>query len=347
VVKWFDRRQRAHGVLGFPIAVIYKFFDDRGPYLAALVTYYAFVSLFPLLLIFFSVLGFLLQGNAHLRQQLVDSALQNFPIIGPELAHNVSSFRGSAIGIVVGVVVSLYGALGAMQAAQASFNQIYGIPRNEQPNPFKSRLRSLALVALLGTAILLATGVATVVGTSNPLSARLGLPLRTVGYVLTFVINVALFSAAFQLLTASDLRLRDVILGGVVGAAGWAALQTFGTSFAAHQLSRAGSVYGTFGLVLATIAWLYLEALLLMLAAEMNAVRSHRLWPRALLTPFTDHVVLTEADRRAYTMYAQTQRFKGFQTITSEFGNPHDSGPPESTGGPESASSATGRSSRD
>jgi YihY family inner membrane protein len=313
------------------------------------VTYYAFVSLFPLLLIFFSVLGFFLQGNEHLRQQLVDSALQNFPIIGPQLEHNVSGFKGSGLGIVIGVITSLYGALGAMQAAQAGFNQIYGVPRNEQPNPFKSRLRSLGLVSLLGAAILLSTGVAAVIGTSNPLSARLGTALRIVGYLLTFLINAVLFSAAFQLLTSRDLHLRDVIRGGIFGAAGWVVLQTFGTSFIAHTLSRGGAVYGTFGLVLATLAWIYLQALMLMLAAEVNVVRSQRLWPRSLLTPFTDQVVLTEADRRAYTMYARTQRFKGFQTITTEFGNSHNSGPPEDTGGPESAGSttATGRSSPD
>src|SRR5205823_1249794 len=69
-VQRLDRYQRRHRWLGLPLAVIYKFFDDRGPYLAALVTYYAFVSLFPLLLLLFSALGFFLQGHPDVRQEI-------------------------------------------------------------------------------------------------------------------------------------------------------------------------------------------------------------------------------------------------------------------------------------
>ncbi len=344
LVRRLDARQREHAWIGFPLAVIYKFFDDRGPYLAALVTYYAFVSLFPLLLIFFSALGFFLHNDAHLRQQILNSALTNFPIIGPQLRSNVSNFKGSGVGLIVGIIISLYGALGAMQALQAGFNQIYGVPRNEQPNPFKSRLRSLLLVALLGTAIVLSMGVATTVGTSNPLSARLGPVLRAVGYVLSFAINLALFSLAFQLLTAVDLRVKDVIRGGAVAAASWLSLQTFGTAYIAHRLERAGSVYGTFGLVLAAIAWIYLEALALMLSAEINVVRTRRLWPRALLTPFTDNVDLTEGDRRAYSMYVTAQRFKGFQRVTSRFDAANGSDP---TGGAADRTPPDGQDSAD
>ncbi len=319
LLERLDARQRERSWLGFPIAVVYKFIDDRGPHLAALVTYYAFVSLFPLLLILFSVLGFLLQGNTHLQDQIVDSALANFPVIGPRLRQNVTGIHGSGVGLAVGVIGTVYGATGAMQAAQAGFNRIYGVPRNEQPNPLTGRLRSLGLVSLLGLTVLLSSAVATIVGTANPLSARLGIGLRILGYLLTFAINVGMFSVAFQLLTARDLRLRNVIRGGIVAAAAWLALQTLGTRYIAARLDHAESGYGTFGLVLAALAWIYLEALVLMLAAEINVVKGYELWPRALLTPFTDSVVLTEADRRSYTMYVTSEKFKGFQTISTDF----------------------------
>ncbi len=333
VLERIDAYQREHGWLGFPLAVIYKFADDRGPHLAALVTYYGFVSLFPMLLILFSLLGFLLQGNAHLQDLIVNSALVNFPIIGPQLRHNVTDIHGSGAGLAAGIVGTVYGATGAMQAAQAGFNRIYGVARNEQPNPLKGRLRSLGLMLLLGLAVLLSSAIATIVGTPNPLAARLGLAVRTLGYPLTFVLNVGLFSAAFQLLTARDLRLHDVIRGGIVAAAAWLVLQTVGSSYIAHRLRHAESGYGTFGVVLAAIAWIYLEALVLMIAAEINVVRASQLWPRALLTPFTDAVVLTDADERTYTMYAATERFKGFQTITTRFELSEADAPGEDTPG--------------
>lgn len=323
-MRWadrLDRLQRTHAWLGVPIGVIYKLFDDRGPYLAAVITYYAFLSLFPLLLLSFSVLGFVLQGNPELRRDLEQTALEKLPGIGGQL--KIATFQGSGVALVVGIIGTLYGALGAMQAAQASFNQIYGVPRNEQPNPIKSRIRSFGLVALLGSGVLLSTGIATVLSTTNRLSAQLATAAVIGGYILNYLINVALFSAAFQLLTARDLRLRQVIRGGLVAAGLNLLVQIFGAKYVSH-VARA-SVYQAFAVVIATLIWIYLQSLILVLAAEINVVVHRRLWPRALLTPFTDNVELTAADRRAYAMYASTQRFKGFERVTTDFTEAGDS----------------------
>ncbi|MGC9665424.1 YihY/virulence factor BrkB family protein [Planosporangium sp. 12N6] len=322
VVERLDRFQREHNWLGFPLAVIYKFFDDRGPYLAGLVAYYGFVALFPLLLLFLSALGFFLEANPHLRQQLVQSALKNFPVIGSQLARNIAGFRGSATRIAFGVLGTLYGGLGAMQAAQAGFNHIYGVPRNEQPNPVLSRLRSLGLLLLLGGGVFLSVAVTTLVATASAIAGEFGIGRRLLGYLLSFLINACLFTAAMRLLTAWKLHVRHVITGGLIAAAFWTVLQTEGARYVAHRVSHASALYGTFGVVLAAIAWIYLQAFVLMLSAEINVVANHRLWPRALLTPFTDDVELTDADRRLYTMYATAQRFKGFEKIRVDLSRP-------------------------
>lgn len=298
--------------------MIYKFADDRGSYLSALVTYYAFVSLFPLLLLFYSAMGFFLQGHPALRSDLNHSVLDRFPGIGSQLGNSITSFHGSGVALAVGIVGTLYGGLGAMQAAQTGFNQIYGVPRNKQPNPLKSRLRSLGLLALLGGGVLISTGLTVVLTTASD-SLHLGVAARVGGYVLNYAVNVALFSAGFQLLTARDLRVREVLEGGMVAAGLWMLLQTFGSSYISHSFTHDKHLYGVFAIVLATLAWLYLQSVILMLSAEINVVVHHRLWPRALLTPFTDNVQLTEADRRAYELYAKTQRFKGFERVTAEF----------------------------
>lgn len=318
-VDRLDSFQRRHSWLGFPIAVLYKAFDDRAPYLAALVTYYAFVSLFPLTLLFASVAGFVLQSDHHLRQQIIGSAVGNLPGIGAELRRQISGFRGSSAAVVVGVVGSIYGALGATQAAQAAFNQIYGVPRNEQPNPIRSRIRSLGLLVLLGTAVLVSTGINVMVSTGNDISAQLGLGLRVLGFVVSLAINLGLFTLAFQLLTAKDLRLRDVVTGGIIAGSAWQLLQTFGFAYVGHEVRHGGALYGVFGVVLATLAYVYVEALFLMMSAEINVVLERRLWPRALLTPFTDDVELTAADEEVYASYVRTQRFKGWQEVRTRF----------------------------
>jgi membrane protein len=320
VVGRVDEYQRRHSWLGFPLAVIYKYFDDRGPYLAALVSYYAFVSLFPLLLLLYSVLGFVLQGHPGVRQDLEHSVLHNFPVIGSRLSQHIVTFQGSGAALAIGIVGTLYGGLGAMQAAQVGFNQIYGVPRNKQPNPLKSRLRSLLLLALLGSGVLLSTGIAVILSTANDISTKLGDAVHVAGFGLSYAVNVALFSTAFRLLTARELRIRQVLAGGMVAAALWMLVEALGSSYISHEFKHSQHFYGIFGVVLVTLAWLYLQSVILMLSAEINAVREYRLWPRSLLTPFTDNVQLTGADRRAYRQYVEVQRFKGFETVTTEFG---------------------------
>ena len=322
MVAWLDRYQRRHAWLGFPLAVVYKFIDDRGPYLAAMVTYYGFISLFPLTLLFLTALGFFLESNPGLQEQLVQSAVGDVPVIGPELQRNVSGLRGSGTRLVLSVLGALYGGLGAMQAAQAGFNHIYGIPRNEQPNPIRSRLRSLGLLLMLGTAVLLSAAATAFVAFTHELTGRSGPGLQLLGYLLTFVINAALCTGAMQLLTARTLRLRQVIAGGLVAASFWMVLQTVGARYVGARLSHASALYGTFGLVLAALAWIYLQALVLMLCAELNMIANYRLWPRALLALFTDDVDLTDADRRIYTAFATGQRFKGFETVQVDFDRP-------------------------
>lgn len=314
-VARLDRFQRRHTWLGLPLGVIYKFFDDRGPYLAALITYYSFVSLFPLLLLSFSVAGFVLQGHPELRHDLEQTVRKTLPGIGPHL--NIETFHGSGVALVVGIIGTVYGALGAMQASQMSFNTIYGVPRNEQPNPLKSRIRSLGLLALLGSGVLLSTGIAAVLSTANGLSRQIGPATQVGGYILNYVVNFVLISAAFQLLTARGLRFRQVLRGGLVAAGLYMLLQIFGTAFVSRTARAA--VYQTFAVVIATLVWLYLQSLVLVFSAEINVVSERRLWPRALLTPFTDNVELTAADRRVYAMYAAAQRFKGFQRVSTDF----------------------------
>lgn len=314
-----DCYQREHSWLGVTIGVVYKFFDDRGTQLAATVTYYGFVALFPLLLLFFSASGFLLQGDATLRGELESSALRDIPVISGELRHNLGGFHGSTLGIVIGVLGTLYGGTGVMQAAQVALNRMYGVPRNEEPNPIRSRVRSLALLALLGSGILVSTGMAVALSTANGLSRELGPVIQALGYVLSFALALILFTGAFRLLTARTLTFAQVLRGGVFAAALWELLQIVGAVYVTHELHHANQLYGTFAIVLGTIGWIYLQSLVLVLGAELNVVLQLELWPRSLLTPFSDDVELTPADRRAYSLYAATQRFKGFEQVQVSF----------------------------
>ena len=319
IANRLDDYQQRHPWVGFPLAVAYKFGDDQGGYLAALITYYAFLSLFPLLLLFVTALGFALHGDPELQRRMVDSTLGQFPIIGTQLQHNVHSLHGSVFGIVVGVVGALYGGLGAAQAGQNALNRVWAVPRNERPNPVLSRLRSLMLLFVLGAGVIATTVLSGLGASANGYGSDLGTGLRIGAIGLSVAVNVALFVMAFRVMTARDVKTSDVIVGAVVAAVAWQVLQAVGTYYVGHKLKNATEVYGLFGLVIGLIAWLSLEALVVVFAAEINVVRAKRLWPRSLLTPFTDDVDLTHADERAYDSYARSERYKGFENVNVDF----------------------------
>ena len=314
-----DDYQQRHRWLGFPLAVVYKFADDQGTYLAALITYYAFLSLFPLLLLFVTLLGFALHGDPELQRRLVDSTLSQFPIIGTQLQDNVRSLHGSTLAVVVGIAGALYGGLGAAQAGQNALNRVWAVPRNERPNPIRSRLRSLLMLLVLGTGVIATTVLSGLGASAQGFGADLGTGLRMLAVVLSVVVNVGLFVLAFRVMTARAIKTGDVIVGAVIAAVAWQLLQALGTYYVGYKLKDATEIYGLFGIVLGLLAWISLESLVVVLAAEVNVVRAKRLWPRSLLTPFTDEVNLTRADERAYDSYARTEQFKGFENVNVDF----------------------------
>ncbi|HYY44945.1 MAG TPA: YihY/virulence factor BrkB family protein, partial [Actinomycetota bacterium] len=201
----------------------------------------------------------------------------------------------------------------------AAFNRVYGVPRNERPNPVTSRLRSLLLLLLLGIGVLITTGLSALTTSAGIFGPGIAAWVRGIASILSFGANVGLFLAAFHVLVARRLRFREVAIGGLIAGGAWQLLQTLGIYYLAHHLKYASDVYGVFGFVLGLLAWIYLEAAALVFSAEINVVLHRRLWPRALATPFTDDVDLTGPDKRAYASYAASERYKGFQRVGVSF----------------------------
>lgn len=314
LVAKVDAFQRRHSVLGFPIAVLYKFFDDTGVHLAALLAYYGFVSAFPLLLLGSTVLGFLLADNPELQARLLDSALAKFPVIGPELGRP-EKIGGGLTGLLVGGLGALYGALGISLAAQKAMNVAWNVPKNDRPNPIKGRGRGLLLIGTVGVALLATSALATV----NAGAGSFGTVVRVLVLLASYTINTWAFVVAFRLGTTRHLGVRDVLPGAIGAALLWQLLQSFGAGYVAQVVQGSGDTNGVFKLVLGIIALFYVAGMAVVFCIEVNVVRVDRLWPRALLTPVTDNVELTDADERAYTAQAQAQRSKGFEKIDVSF----------------------------
>ena len=330
-----DAFQRKHPGVGFPIAVVYKYFDDQGPYLAAIIAYYAFIAIFPLLLLGSSILGFVLQDNPDLRDELLDSALSQFPIIGNELGRP-NGLSGSTTTIVIGSIVALYGAMGLGQAIQNAANITWSVPRNSRANPIILRLRSILFLAISGVGVLVLAIATSVFANPNAVGADLEATLRWVIRLVGFMLTIGIFVSVYRLISHGRAGWRSVLPGAIVTATLWQGLQWIGNTYVREVILKAdgNQMNETFALVLGLIAFIFVAATMVVLGLEVNVVLRRHLYPRALLTPFTDNVILTKADQKAYAAYAKSQRHKGFQSVevTFEDRTPKPPPPPGPTG---------------
>lgn len=312
-LRLFDRFQQRHAVLAIPVAVLRKFSDDQAGGYAALIAYYAFVAMFPLLLVFTTVLGFLLQDNPDAYEKVVNTTLAQIPVIGESVRNQ--TLRGNGFALVVGLVGTLLAGLGVTVAAQNALNHVYAVPRRRRADPFMSRLRGLATLIVLGLLQIVSTVV------SGLAAGGLGGQwTQTGGLALSLVVNAILFTAAFRLLVNGSIATGELWPGVLLATVGWTALQALGGIYVTHVIAGATATYGTFATVLGLIAWLYLGARVVVYAAEINTVLSRRLWPRSLFTP-----PVLDADRRVLTAMAKAQARIDEEHIDVRFDEPDQS----------------------
>ena len=300
-IRSVDRAQQRFRPTAFGFGVVKKFGDDRGGSLCALLAFYGFLSLFPLLLLLVTILGFVGGGDHSWVQRVEHSAFSEFPIVGTKLSSNIHGLHDrNVVGLVAGLIGVLWGSQGALQTAQYAQAEIWNIPGVVRPNFWVRLGRTASMTVVLGLFLLLSTVLAGLVTIGHHGAwAALGAALLSLG------LNVGLFLVAFRILTPRQIPWGDMVPGALAGAVGWTVLQYIGGLLVEHSLRNTSKEYGAFALVLGLIGFLYLAAEVTVYAAEMNVVRARRLWPRALVQPpltTADKVVLSsialEAKRR-------------------------------------------------
>jgi membrane protein len=281
-----DRCQQRWPALAFPIAVWSKFNDDQAGNLAALIAYYAFAALFPLLLVLVTVLDIALKNDPSLRDTLLNSALAQYPVIGPQIKASLGSIPGSGLPLIVGIIFLLFGARGVAGAMQNALCEVWGIPREQRPGFPLSLLWAFALVFAVGIGFIVTTFLSGLAGGAGHLIN--GAVTHVAAVLISLVLNVGVFWLGFRLAVLWRRPWRDLRIGAAVAAVCWQALQLAGGYVVSHQLHRASELYGTFGIVLGLLAWLFLQAEVTLYAAEVDVVLTRRLWPRSLLSSEPD-----------------------------------------------------------
>ncbi len=334
-----DTFQERRPWLAFPYGVLRKFGEDQAGNLAALIAYYGFFSIFPLLLVLVTVLGMVLRGHPAMQQRVLGSALAQFPVLGNQIQHNIGSLRGGGLALIIGILLTLWSGLGVVKATETAMNSIWNVPFRQRPNFLFSTLRALLMLAVLG-AITLAAAIVGGFGAGG------GSWLKMVaGIVLSLALNFALFLLAFRILTAAPIDWDDLWIGAALGAVAWTLLQALGGYYVSHQLRSASEVYGTFAVVIGLLAWIYLGAQITLLGAEINVVRARHLWPRSLVqeapaehpsersdavhgrTAEAEAKPPTDADQRALGHYAEQEERRHDEDVHVAFNHPPEAKP--------------------
>ena len=296
-----DRFQQRQPWLAFPVAVWRKFSADRAGNLAALIAYYGFVSIFPLLLLFVTVLDMTLQDNPALRQTLLNSALAQYPVVGPLIGQQIKSHAGAlpstGLPLAASIIFLLLGARGVAGAMVNALCEVWGVPRAKRPGFPLSLLNEIALVLVVGIGLVATTTLSGLAGGAGHVLTGAGAAVGAVA--VSLVLNIGVFWVAFHLAAVRQVPWRDLRAGAAIAAVVWQVLQVVGTNVVTHQLNHASSLYGTFGVVLGLVAWLYLQAEVTLYAAELDVVLVKRLWPRSVKSGTEER---DQQDEKAGTM---------------------------------------------
>ena len=299
-IRRVDATQQRHTPTAFVFGVVKKFGDDNGGVLVSNLAYSAFVSLFPLLLILLTILGFIASADKSFRESAVKSAVANqIPLIGSTLTSQVGQLhRASVIGLIVGLLFLIWGVTGLAQAGLFTMAQVWNLPGPARPGYVQRLGRAMLFLCLLGGGVIVTTGLASL----NTYAVK-GLWAVILIEVATAAFNAGMYLGAFRALTAKGVPTRNLLPGAIIGGVLWTVLQVLGT-WLVHHFLHSDSLYGVFATVLGLLAWIYLAVEVTVYAAETNVVLARRLWPRSIVQP-----PLTEADRNAMALLAlQSQR---------------------------------------
>lgn len=277
-IQKIDSFQRRHRLPAFIVAVIKKYDEDDAGRQAALLTYYAFLSLFPLLLILTTLTEYLSNSHPELQADIVKGATNYFPVLGTQLAQHVNTLQKSGLALAIGILFTFYGAHGVADAFQRGVQHLWKIPPSERPGFPKSTLKSLSIILIGGLGFVVAS-----ISVALAAQAGHGWVFRALSILINLVIWSGLFIMLLNISLPRHVPFRETRAAALTAAIGLVILQVLGGYLLARELKRLDALYSYFALSLGLLFWIYLQVQVVFYALEVVAVRVHKLWPRSLV----------------------------------------------------------------
>jgi membrane protein len=257
------------------IRAFQRYQGDRGDRLAAGVTYFFFLSMFPILLLAVSLLGYVYGDDAQ--QKVLDALGGALPSgLAGQVADVVSSAKGKA-GII-GLVGLLYAGLGLIDALRDALRLMWHQDPSQGSFLSKKAVDVVVLIGLLVTigASVVVTGLVTSFSDQAihllHVAGGTGTKVFTavLGIVLALGADLLLFLFLFTRLTTIRTPLRQALGGAAVGAVGFEVLKVVGGIYVNRTTSSGQTTYGTFAVVVGLLLFLYLLSRLILFAAAFT-----------------------------------------------------------------------------
>jgi YihY family inner membrane protein len=309
-VNRLDRAQQSSHFPGFLVAVIKKYGDDQAGYQAALLTYYGFLALFPLLLVLTTLAGILASHHPDIQHDIVKSVTTYFPVLGDQLSSHIQSLHESGVALAVGLLFTLYGARGVAAAFRHGINHIWQVPHEKRDNMPKSALKNLSIIVIGGVGLIVAS-----ISTAAAAGAGHGFGFRALSILVNIFVLFWLFFVLLRISLPRPVHLKDIRLGAAVAAVSLVILQALGGYLLSRELKNLDALYSSFAIPLSMLFWIYLQAQTLYYSAEIAVVHKEKLWPRSLGGE------LTTADKRVYRRQAAKEQMVEEEQIDTSFGH--------------------------
>lgn len=298
-----DRAQQRSNTVAVAVATFKKFSEDRSTNLAAMIAFWGFFSIFPLLLVLVTCLAWFLPAGD--KESVLGHVAKMLPLLDPS---TIKGLSGSWWVFVVGLVTALWSATGVVRTAQFAFDSVWEVPYHERPGLVQQTLRSVWVLATIGLGLVLTTLLSGFISSSAS-GVHLGVLGHVGGYVLAVALNVGIFIAGFRILTTRASSIREVLPGALLSGLAFFVLQQVSALIVSHYLQNASSTYGHFATVITILWWFYLQAVITLLGAQLNVVLKEQYFPRSLAK-----APRTSADHRVLAAYAAERTYHPEQT---------------------------------
>lgn len=280
LVAYIDNFQKTHRLSGFIYAVLKKYGQDGTGYKSALLTYYSFLALFPLLMVLTTLSNHILGNNPDLANRIISGVTDYFPVLGNSLEDYVHGLSSNGAALVLGILITIYGTRGVADVYTNSVREIWGY-KGRLPAAFPGGLlRNLGLIFVAGFGFIVAAILSGLAA-----GAGHGIGFRLLSWGINLTILFWLFNFLLETSLPKHVTFKETRVGAACAAVGLVLIQSFGTKILSRELHNLDVLYGYFAITLGLLFWIYLQVQVVMYANQIAVVSAKKLWPRSFSEP--------------------------------------------------------------